>query len=109
MNGVRVNDARLNTVNLMDFPGFEMSRENSLEGLIRNYMNEYLQQIYIKESFFTKEFDEFYEEGVGESLDFFPFKDNLPLLRVFDNEENGLFQLTDRMTVRRFKDQDLLH
>lgn len=96
------------SIDLLDIFGFEVFKKNSFEQFCINYANEKLQQLYIS-YVFKAEIEQFILEGLKEYLNELKFKDNKPLIDLFEAPPLGLFNLLDESSSVASSDEALLN
>lgn len=96
------------SIDLLDIFGFEVFKKNSFEQFCINYANEKLQQLYIS-YVFKAEIEQFILEGLKQYLNELKFKDNQPLIDLFEAPPLGLFNLLDESSSVASSDEALLN
>jgi len=96
------------SIDLLDIFGFEVFKKNSFEQFCINFANEKLQQLYIS-YVFKAEIDQFILEGLKEHLGELKFKDNQPLIELFESPPLGIFNLLDESSSVSSTDEALLN
>ncbi|XP_031631814.1 unconventional myosin-VI-like [Contarinia nasturtii] len=79
-------------INMLDIAGFESFEKNYFEQMCINYVNERVQQMFVK--LMIKDEEEWYAKECLE-LPKIPFLDNSIILDVFDHKYNGIFKILD--------------
>ena len=95
-------------IDLLDIFGFEVFKKNSFEQFCINFANEKLQQLYIS-YVFKAEIEQFINEGLKDHLSELKFKDNQPLIDLFDSPPLGIFNLLDESSSVASTDEALLN
>jgi len=90
-------------IGILDIFGFESFSVNSFEQFCINFSNEKLQQLFIQDIFKSDE-QEFIDEGLGNLISEFSFKDNKEVIDLFDKDKEGIFQILD--DTSKLKQQD---
>ncbi|KAL4229437.1 chitin synthase I [Mactra antiquata] len=80
------------SIGILDIAGFEKLRTNSFEQLCINLVNEKLQN-FMNNKIFKLEMDIYKQEGI--QLDGIDFKNNEPLLEMFDTPRVGVLAILD--------------
>ena len=96
------------SIDLLDIFGFEVFKKNSFEQFCINFANEKLQQLYIA-YVFKAEIEQFIAEGLKDHLNELKFKDNQPLIDLFESPPLGIFNLLDESSAVASTDEALLN
>ena len=102
-----INDENRCSIGLLDIFGFEAFDKNYFEQFCINFANEKLQQLYIA-YIFKSEIDEFVTEGLKEYLYQLNFKDNQPIIDLYEHYPLGIFHLLDSFSAAPSNDSSLL-
>ena len=102
-----IQDKNRYSIGLLDIFGFEVFKKNNFEQFCINFANEKLQQLYIA-YVFKGEIQEFINEGLKDFLYELTFKDNQPIIDLFENYPSGIFHLLDESTSVQSSDEALL-
>lgn len=103
-----LNDKKRFSIGILDIFGFEVFKTNSLEQFCINFTNEKLQQLYIS-YVFKAEINEFFAEGLKDSICELNYKDNQTLIDLFETLPQGIFQLLDESSSISSNDDSLLN
>lgn len=105
---VLLQDKNRFSIDLLDIFGFEVFKKNSFEQFCINYANEKLQQLYIS-YVFKAEIEQFIAEGLKNFLGELKFKDNQPIIDLFEANPMGIFNLLDEASSVASTDESFLN
>lgn len=105
---VLLQDKNRFSIDLLDIFGFEVFKKNSFEQFCINFANEKLQQLYIS-YVFKAEIEQFIAEGLKNFLGELKFKDNQPIIDLFEANPMGIFNLLDEASSVASTDESFLN
>ncbi|KAK6181610.1 hypothetical protein SNE40_009432 [Patella caerulea] len=88
-------DSCQESVGILDISGFEVMRNNSLEQMCINLVNEHLQN-FMNHQVFKQEKDIYESEGLILSVETYP--NNTDIINLFDKKRDGILDLIDEDT-----------